>query len=194
MECESCEKREAEVDALISGEYKRMCKTCAHLEGAVVIEKPARNNVMESYKRATVKEVLMRMSGVPKSRPVQPANNLRLSPIQTNRVTIGGKKIEEEYHSNDSGSKIVSNFPQRAQMQQAQSQFQSQAPIAVQALEAGSQAQKVQPKKGFFSRLFGGRSNESGGPSPTDGPSVPPMGSIGGTKRMATADDGVLEL
>ena len=191
MECESCLKSESEVDALIGGEYKRMCKTCAHLEGAVVIEKPARNNVMDSYKRATVREVLLRMSGMPKNRPVQQAaNNLRLSPVQTNRVMIGGKKREEEYFPNNSASsnRIVSNFPQRSQAQQAQ------APVAVQALEAESQAQKVQPKKGFFSRLFGGRSNEPETPSPTNGPSLPPMGGLSGAKRTANADDGVLEL
>jgi len=38
--CEICEREEAEVDSIVDGDYKRMCKRCGVLEGAIVVEKP----------------------------------------------------------------------------------------------------------------------------------------------------------
>ncbi|RLG10135.1 hypothetical protein DRN69_09510, partial [Candidatus Pacearchaeota archaeon] len=38
--CELCDKKEAEVDAVIDGEYKKICNQCAAIENAVIIKKP----------------------------------------------------------------------------------------------------------------------------------------------------------
>lgn len=192
MECVSCEKRESEVDALIGGEYKRMCKMCAQLEGAVVVERPNRNNVMDSYKRATVKEVLTRMSGIQKNKPAPVALTPKTyNPISTQRVKLSQRNEEEQYSNQTSGNGVVSRYPARTN---AASAPQMQAPTNVMPLEEEPKAQEAPKKKGFFSRLFGGRSNVPEVPSPQGGPSLPPMGTLNTKKPSVGFDDGVLEL
>ena len=66
MECEQCFENPANVEALIDGEYKRLCNRCSILDGAVVLEEPLKIN-LDNIKRETVRETLMRMSGL--SRP-----------------------------------------------------------------------------------------------------------------------------
>jgi len=191
MECESCEKRESEVDALIGGEYQRMCRMCAQLEGAVIVERPNRNNVMDSYKRATVKEVLTRMSGIAKNKPAPAViTSKTYNPISTQRVRLSQRNEEEQYSNQTSGNGVVSRYPARTNVAYAP---QMQAPTNAQPLDAEPKAEAPK-KKGFFSRLFGGKSNEEQTPSPTAGPSLPPMGTLNTKKQSMGSDGGVLEL
>ena len=65
--CEECERKEAETDALVDGEYKRLCSRCAMVSGAVVVEKPSQLQISRSlYTRPKVRQVLSRMAGINK--------------------------------------------------------------------------------------------------------------------------------
>jgi hypothetical protein len=64
--CEQCYDHSAELDCFVDGEYKKICRQCSFLDKAVVFEKPPKVDI-EGIKRATVRETLMRMSGL--SRP-----------------------------------------------------------------------------------------------------------------------------
>ena len=60
-ECEYC-GGVAEVDALINGNYLRVCRKCVN-DDMVVVDKPSKEQIDWSYKRPTVKQILSRMSG-----------------------------------------------------------------------------------------------------------------------------------
>jgi ribosome-binding protein aMBF1 (putative translation factor) len=62
-ECEFCGKN-AEYDVLVDGNYVKLCKECVDKKRMVVVEKPTNIQVDESYKRPSVKQILMRLSGV----------------------------------------------------------------------------------------------------------------------------------
>ena len=70
-ECESCFEKQAELECVVDGQYKDLCRNCSLLEGAVVVEKPSNAGVQESWKwnRPTVKEILNRMAGIEEKKP-----------------------------------------------------------------------------------------------------------------------------
>jgi|GEM_PF-5512922 len=87
--CESCDK-EAEVDALVDGEYKKLCKRCAAMEGAVIVEKPSLIQIDESYKRPKVRDVLLSMAGL--SKPKLRKKEATLEDLRR----VQKEKLEEE--------------------------------------------------------------------------------------------------
>ena len=62
-ECEYC-GNQAENDVLVDGDYVRLCKECIDKDRMVVVTKPNKIQIDDSYKRPTIKEILSRMSGV----------------------------------------------------------------------------------------------------------------------------------
>lgn len=73
--CEICGRREAEADALVDGEYKQICRQCAAIEDAVIVEKPSQQQISMTDRRPKVRQVLSRMAGLnrdnysPESKP-----------------------------------------------------------------------------------------------------------------------------
>ena len=63
--CEECERKEADTDALVEGDYKKLCSQCAMIQGAIVVEKPSQQKIDQShYSRPKVRQVLNRMAGI----------------------------------------------------------------------------------------------------------------------------------
>lgn len=94
--CEVCDRKEAEVDSIVDGDFKRMCSQCARLEGAIVVEKPSDQTVQDSmYKRPKVRQVLSRMAGInkdnytPESSRPQPVRN----PYANLRIPASRKNV-----------------------------------------------------------------------------------------------------
>jgi len=94
--CELCERKEAQVDALIDGEYKNICSQCAKMHGAVVVEKPSQQKIeLSQYSRPKVRQVLNRMAGInssnysPESSRPQPVRN----PYANLRIPASRKNV-----------------------------------------------------------------------------------------------------
>ena len=64
-ECEYCGDI-ASVDALVDGNYLRVCKKCVNND-MVIVAKPTKEQVEWSYKRPTVKQLLSGMAGIPRN-------------------------------------------------------------------------------------------------------------------------------
>ena len=73
-ECEYC-GRESEFDVLIDGNYIRLCRDCVDKDKMVIIKKPDKIQINDSYKRPTVKQILTRMSGIPPKEKIRTNNS-----------------------------------------------------------------------------------------------------------------------
>lgn len=124
MQCESCFEKEAEVDGLLDGEYKKLCRPCAVMDGAVIVPPASNKSIHDLYKRATVREVLMRMSGI--ERPSVTKRNPHLDDLRQVKRTL-----DKERQSFDSEVKVLSGAPAQATATEIEEE-----------------------KKGFFSKLF----------------------------------------
>ena len=96
MLCDVCEEREAEIDAVLEGDFKRLCKQCAVFEGATVISKPTNVNIEASFKRANSRDVLMRMGGL--NRPRLAKKEVHLDDLRRiqNELVAEQKKFSED--------------------------------------------------------------------------------------------------
>ena len=61
--CEYC-GAEAAYDVLTDGNYIRVCERCIDETRMVIVQKPSKAQIDYSYKRPTVKQVLLRMAGI----------------------------------------------------------------------------------------------------------------------------------
>ncbi|MBU2523163.1 MAG: hypothetical protein KKE23_02640 [Nanoarchaeota archaeon] len=111
--CEECERKEADVDALMDGDYKKLCSQCARMQGAVVVEKPSKEKIeMSQYDRPKVRQVLNRMAGInnnnytsesSKPQPVRnPYAHLR---IPASRKNVSLDDLREVKKSNEAEEK-----------------------------------------------------------------------------------------
>lgn len=62
-ECEYCGGI-AEHDVIADGNYIRVCEQCVDKYNMVIINKPSKIQIDQSYKRPTVKQILSRMAGI----------------------------------------------------------------------------------------------------------------------------------
>ena len=74
-ECEFCGGA-SEVDGIVDGNYVRLCEGCAKDPSVVVIKKPSKIQIDDSYKRPPVKSILSRMAGVGYNAPPKTAPTL----------------------------------------------------------------------------------------------------------------------
>ena len=102
MECESCFESPAEVEGIVEHEYMHLCRKCALIDGAVLLKKPTKINIEDSYKRQTVRQVLERMSGI--ERPKIYSKSPHIDDLR-----IVKKKLEEEDKKINEEIKIITN-------------------------------------------------------------------------------------
>ena len=110
--CEECERKEAEVDAIVDGGLRRLCAQCARMQGAIVVEKPSQQKIdLSHYSRPKVRQVLSRMAGInqgnysPESqRPAvhNPYANLR---IPASRKNVSLDDLREVKRANEAENK-----------------------------------------------------------------------------------------
>ena len=146
--CEECERKEAEVDALIDGDYRKLCKNCAAFAGAVVVERPSQQRIDASqYSRPKVRQVLSRMAGITKDnyspgsdKPAvrNPYANLR---IPASRKQVSLDDLREVKRSNEAEEK------------------QLNAEVGgIEDVEA--EVEEKKDKVSWFSRFFGKKNKE----------------------------------
>ena len=63
-ECELCENAIAEHDAVVDGKPMKICHKCALTNDALILQKPTSEQIKESQRLFTVKEVLHRAAGI----------------------------------------------------------------------------------------------------------------------------------
>ena len=86
-ECEYCGGI-AEYDVIADSNYIRICKFCVDRYNMVVIEKPSKIQIDESYKRPTVRQVLSRMAGIRHTeiKQVVPSLNTLRKPTENSKM------------------------------------------------------------------------------------------------------------
>ena len=89
-ECEYC-GGVAEVDALVNGNFIRVCRKCIN-DDMVVVQKPSKEQVDWSYKRPTVKQILSRMSGT--RMPVE-KNNVSVPSMSMLRISSKESEVKK---------------------------------------------------------------------------------------------------
>jgi len=144
--CEICERKEAEIDGLIDGDYKQVCRQCATLNGVIVVEKPSEQKIQESmYRRPKVRQVLSRMAGINKEnyspdRPVQknPYSQLR---IPASRKNVSLDDLREVKRANEAEEKQLN-----AEVNQIE--------------DVEAEVEEHKSKISWFKRLFGMKKKE----------------------------------
>ena len=99
-ECEECGYKERLVDAIISGEIKRICNRCVVANNAIVIRKPKTVDMrdIEHIERRSVHDILMKMAGLEKLKPIKkPPAEITLEDLRERYEKIKqAKKILQE--------------------------------------------------------------------------------------------------
>lgn len=163
MQCESCEERGAEVDALVEGEYKKLCKTCVVLDGAVIVPPAVNKSINDLYKRPTVREVLSRMSGV--NRPAidsyqMPKKEFGLEDLRARSTRY--KAPKRNFESADSALSTLATAQTPAVQAAASELVNEAAPAAEENVE----------KKRFFGNILGFFKKKEKTPNPQEEPKV----------------------
>ena len=106
-ECEECSNQTILYDAILNGKGKRLCKKCIATTGAIEIKKPKKIDI-QTNKRPSVKQILMKMSGLDKEKESHnlkvgldlsksSADEVTLNDIMERRIRMKKEgKIEEE--------------------------------------------------------------------------------------------------
>ncbi len=189
MECESCLEKEAEVDGLVDGEYKKLCKTCVILERAVVVPPASNKSIHDLYKRPTVREVLSRMSGV--NRPAinsysLPKKEVGLEDLRARSTTYKAPRR----NFNDVNTAVPQIIAQSPAVQAAAIQSEG-------AEAASSEVVPEENKPGLFKKLFGFFGKKEKTPNPQEEPKVDMAAAQNerlNQARMAVNSNEVLEL
>lgn len=95
--CEECSSQKILYKAIVDGKAKKLCRNCLITSNAIEIKKPKKIDIQTG--RPSVKEILMKMSGLDKNKEKQPNLKTGISSSQSKEITLNSlieRKIQRE--------------------------------------------------------------------------------------------------
>lgn len=100
MICPICQKREGNFHAIKDNQVIKICETCSRVEGLPIIRKPTNEQLARANQRYTVRERMMKISGMDKLNPVSRDHEIAQRHLGKIRVP---EKVQES-------SSLVENY------------------------------------------------------------------------------------